>query len=142
MTIRRSLREHARATEQDPVNHVENKIIYAWPVKSMTNRQTFGGQVVKYEVVMYEDGFLYCNCAAWQFSTLPKNCKHCRAVIDEAQKLFNEYKRGDFSNFQVLEEQADAPTVGRATRNARPEVTPTPAIDPNIRRRYGRVIEV
>lgn len=148
MSIRR-LREHSRASEQDAINHVEDKIIYAWPVKTMTNRQNFGGKAVVYEVVMYEDGFLYCNCAGWQFAKVPKTCKHCRHVETEAQQRYNEYKHGDFSNFQVIEEEVTIPTVNPALRRTRvtavpgnvPPPAPEQSTNPNIRRRYGRVIE-
>ena len=65
MAIRRPTKV---ARKQEPIKHSEENIIYAWPVKSMTNRQAFGGKTVTYEVVMYKDGELYCNCAAWQFA--------------------------------------------------------------------------
>src|SRR5947209_8397359 len=65
MAIRRPTKV---ARKQEPIKHSEENIIYAWPVKSMTNRQAFGGKTVTYAVVMYKDGQLYCNCAAWQFA--------------------------------------------------------------------------
>jgi hypothetical protein len=127
--------------------HDVDHVIYAWPVQSTSNRQTFGGTKVTYEVVMYECGCLYCNCAGWQFSKGDeKTCKHCNIIKEEASQRFAEYKRGDYSNFQVIEETVSIPTANAAVRRttvvATPSVTPTPSKDPNIRRRYGRVIEV
>lgn len=130
--------------------HPQEDIIYAWPVGSMTNRQTFGGKTVTYEVVMYNDGALYCNCAGFQFAKDPKTCKHCNHVKEEAEKLFSDYQRGDFSNFQVIEETVTIPTVSAGIRKTTvvsvpgnvPPPTPESQANPNIRRRYGRVIEV
>jgi hypothetical protein len=126
--------------------HDVDHVIYAWPVQSTSNRETFGGTKVTYEVVLYLCGCLYCNCAGWQFSKGDeKTCKHCNIVKAEAFDRFEEYKKGDFSHFQVIEETISIPTqAGVRVTNviATPVANQPEQKDPNVRRRYGRVIEV
>jgi hypothetical protein len=143
MAIRRINTKAQRATQIDKVAQTDRTIIYTWPVKTMTSRVAGGRQLV-YEVVMYEDGFLYCNCPGWLFSRDTKTCKHCKYIEQEAQQRFEEYKRGDFTNFQVIEtpvavEEKRDTLMEQLKASIQPPPAPTP--NPNVTRRYGRVIQ-
>jgi len=83
-----------RVLYNDVHSHPTDSVIKIWTVN--TPRKNAAGQEVKYEVLLYDDGCISCNCPGWTFKRKgkPRECKHTREMVVMANETVELYKSG------------------------------------------------
>lgn len=120
--------------------HEADSAIFTWAVGSSRSRA--GGRAAKYEILLYGDGCLSCDCPGWLFhrradgagEKTVRGCKHTDAVNDEALDLRRRYQRGEKLPQLSEPTPTTAPAAGRTLKSKEPESAPA--------QKYGRVLDI